>query len=310
MMTIDHHQTVLIAEAIEALAIKPDGFYVDATFGRGGHSQAILAALNDKGRLLAMDKDPQAIAYAKQNFAADPRFEIVQGAFSKLEQVIRERDRVEAVNGILFDLGVSSPQLDEAARGFSFLQSGPLDMRMDPNSGRSAAAWINRAAESEIAAVLKEYGEERFAKRIAKAIVSARKDAPFTTTNQLAEVIKEANPAWEKHKHPATRSFQAIRIFINQELEELTQVLQQSLRVLACGGRLVVIAFHSLEDRIVKHFLRQQAQGNLPAGLPVTEDQLSIRMKRIGGAIKPRMGEVALNPRARSAIMRIGEKIA
>ncbi len=309
-MATDHHQTVLVAEAMEALAIKPDGFYIDATFGRGGHSHGILAALNDKGRLLAMDRDPQAVAYGKQQFADDPRFEIVHAAFSQLQQCLCERHLEGTVDGVLLDLGVSSPQLDEAARGFSFLKSGPLDMRMDTTCGQSAAEWINRAREAEIAAVLKDYGEERFAKRIASAIVSRRKEAPFTTTADLAAVIKAANPAWERHKHPATRSFQAIRIFINNELEEIKQVLQQSLQVLAGGGRLVVIAFHSLEDRIVKQFIRQQSLGNLPAGLPVTEDQLSIQMKRVGRAIKPRMEEIALNPRARSAIMRIGEKTA
>jgi 16S rRNA (cytosine1402-N4)-methyltransferase len=304
------HTTVLLREAVAALIVDPGGFYVDGTFGRGGHSREVLAKLDDSGHLLAMDKDPAAKAHAEQVFSGDRRFEFVQGSFTRLRQAVEERGRLGAVDGILLDLGVSSPQLDEAERGFSFSQEGPLDMRMDPSQGISAADWINRAKESEIAQVLKEYGEERFARRIARAIVAERAEHPIERTNQLAAIVAKAHPAWEVGKHPATRSFLAIRLYINRELEDLEELLGQVVEVLKPGGRLVVISFHSLEDRIVKRFIRRQERGEeLPRGLPVMESQLNRTMKAIGKAIRPVAGEVESNVRARSAIMRVAEKL-
>lgn len=291
------------------LAIKPNGIYLDGTFGRGGHSRAILAQLQ-AGRLIAMDKDPAAIAVAEQLMASDERFSIEAGSFAGLKDVARRHSCLGKVDGILLDLGVSSPQLDEAERGFSFQQDGPLDMRMDPTSGRSAAAWLATASEQEIAGVLKEYGEERFAKRIAAAIVKARLEAPIDTTRRLAAIVAAANPKWEQGKDPATRSFQAIRIFINQELDDLTSCLDDVLEILAPGGRLVVISFHSLEDRIIKRFIREQARGDqYPPDLPITHVQLQVRMKAIGKALRAGADEVRQNPRARSAVMRIAEKL-
>lgn len=305
------HQSVLLTESIEALNIKPDGIYIDGTFGRGGHSQAISEKLSQQGKLIVFDKDPIAIEHAINQYGEDPRVSICHAPFSDMKKHIQALDVEENVDGILLDLGVSSPQLDDATRGFSFIHDGPLDMRMNPQQGISAKDWIAKATENEIASVLKEYGEERFAKRIARAIVSKRKQHAFTRTLQLAEVIKEANPAWEKNKHPATRSFQAIRIFINQELVEVKEVLEQSLDVLKPGGRLVVISFHSLEDRIVKRFLRQQSKGKpLPHKLPVRQEQLEIRMKRVGGAMTANDDELKVNRRARSAVLRVGEKIS
>lgn len=304
------HTTVLLQEAIAALIGDQDGFYVDGTFGRGGHSREILANLNEAGRLLAMDKDPAAQACAEQSFSSDKRFEFVPGSFTGMRQAMKDRDRLGAVDGILLDLGVSSPQLDEAERGFSFSQEGPLDMRMDPSHGLSAAEWIATAKEGEIARVLKEYGEERFSRRIARAIVAAREEHPIERTNQLAGIVAKAHPAWEVGKHPATRSFLAIRLFVNRELEDLEEVLGQVVEMLKPGGRLVVISFHSLEDRIVKRFIRRQARGeDLPRGLPVTEAQLNRTMRAIGKALRPVADEVKNNVRARSAIMRIAEKL-
>jgi 16S rRNA (cytosine1402-N4)-methyltransferase len=304
------HITVLLREAVDALITDPAGFYVDGTFGRGGHSREILTSLSESGRLMAMDKDPAAKAFAEQAFAGDERFEFVPGSFTGLRQAVKDRGRLGAVDGILLDLGVSSPQLDEAERGFSFSQEGPLDMRMDPSQGRSAAEWINIAKDTEIAAVLKEYGEERFARRIARAIVAAREESPIERTNQLAGIVAKAHPAWEVGKHPATRSFLAIRLFINRELEDLEELLGQVVEVLKPGGRLVVISFHSLEDRIVKRFIRRQAKGEeLPRGLPVTEAQLNRTMKAIGKAMRAAPAEVKSNVRSRSAIMRIAEKL-
>jgi 16S rRNA (cytosine1402-N4)-methyltransferase len=303
------HQPVLLEEAIAALAIKPDGIYLDATFGRGGHSAAILAQLNAKGRLLAIDRDPEAVIYAQEKFANEKRFTLFQGAFSQLEQFAKAQNVVGKINGILMDLGVSSPQLDDAQRGFSFLQDGPLDMRMDTASGEPVATWLNRAKEADIAQVLFEYGEERFSRRIARAIVQERQAEPIQTTGRLAEIVKAANPAWEKHKHPATRAFQALRIFINKELTELQTGLEQALTVLACEGRLAVISFHSLEDRLVKQFIRKQTQGEqLPIDLPVVASTLQSKMKNLG-RIKPSAEEVAVNLRARSATLRVAEKL-
>lgn len=304
------HTTVLLREAVSALVVNRDGFYVDGTFGRGGHSREILASLSEQGRLLAMDKDPAAMEVARAEFVRDPRFEFARGSFTGLRQLLASRGDLGAVDGILLDLGVSSPQLDEAERGFSFSRDGPLDMRMDPLQKPSAADWINKAKESEIAKVLKEYGEERFAKRIARAIVAARQEAPIERTHRLAKIVADAHPAWEVGKHPATRSFLAIRLFINRELEDLADVLSQVVEVLRPGGRLVVISFHSLEDRIVKRFIRRQSRGEeLPRGLPVTDDRLNRTMKAVGKAIKPPEEEVRNNVRARSAVMRVAEKL-
>ncbi|MET0027487.1 MAG: 16S rRNA (cytosine(1402)-N(4))-methyltransferase RsmH [Candidatus Thiodiazotropha sp.] len=305
------HLSVLLQPAIEALRIDPNGIYMDATFGRGGHAGRILQELGPRGRLIALDRDPQAVAYGESLFGQDARFQIVQENFAMLADVAKQLGVVGRVDGILMDLGVSSPQLDQAARGFSFTQDGPLDMRMDPSRGRSAAQWLGQAGASEIAQVLKTYGEERFAKRIARAIVEARDEAPLLTTGQLAEVVSRANPAWEKGKHPATRSFQAIRIFINGELDALRQGLESIVDVLSVHGRLAVISFHSLEDRIVKRFMRDQAAGErFPAGVPVTDDQRNPRLKLVAKAIRPDDQEVDSNPRARSAVLRVAERCA
>ncbi len=309
MAHTDTHLPVLFHEALEALNIIPEGVYIDGTFGRGGHSRAILQALGPSGRLLGIDKDPDAIECARHLFADDGRFVIRQGSFAQLEQIAEAAGLVGRVNGVLLDLGVSSPQLDKAERGFSFLHDGPLDMRMDNSSGISAADWLNGAEADEIAQVFKTYGEERFARRIARAIVEARSTQPIQTTGRLAEIVAAANPAWEKGKHPATRCFQAIRIHINRELDDLKACLDQSLRVLAPGGRLAVISFHSLEDRIVKRFMRDAERGEqFPPGIPVTEQQRNSQLRRIGKAIKPSRREVDENPRARSSVLRVAER--
>lgn len=304
------HQTVLLDEAVEALVVDPAGNYIDGTFGRGGHSRQILSQLSSEGRLLGIDKDPDAIAVAEQIANEDKRFQIGHGSFAELAKFVSEWHSPPAVSGVLLDLGVSSPQLDNPERGFSFLQEGPLDMRMNPVAGMSAADWIATAEEKAIADVLWTYGEERFSRRMAKAIITARQQERITTTTQLAKIIAEANPAWEKHKHPATRAFQAIRIYINNELGDLEIALDAALDVLRPGGRLVVISFHSLEDRIVKRFIKKHVKGDeLPAGLPVTADQLNQRLKAIGKAIKPSEQEVDGNVRSRSSIMRVAEKL-
>lgn len=309
-MSQSQHITVLLHEAVDALITNPDGFYVDGTFGRGGHSGLIVSKLGPAGKLLAIDKDLAAIAKANETFAQESRFEIAHDSFASLERLAQERGLVGKIDGILLDLGVSSPQLDEAERGFSFMQDGPLDMRMDQSRGESAADWINTAEEDDIAFVLREYGEEKFAKRMARAIVTERIKTPFTRTAHLASVIKEANPAWEKGKHPATRAFQAIRIYINRELTDLESVLAQAVKVLAPGGRLVVISFHSLEDRLVKRFIRKQEQGDaVPKGLPIFDAQLNKTMRSIGKAIKASDEEVKANVRSRSAVMRVAEKL-
>ncbi len=310
-MTQLHHVTVLLREAVDALVTDLAGFYVDGTFGRGGHSTLILERISDGGRLLGIDKDLAAIAVANERFAQDRRFEIAHGSFAELASLVELRGMTGKIDGVLLDLGVSSPQLDEAERGFSFQNDGPLDMRMDQSRGQSAADWVNTANEEDITYVLKEFGEERFAKRMARAIVLERQTRPFSRTKHLAEVIKEANPAWEKGKHPATRAFQAIRIHVNNELTDLEAVLEQALKVLAVGGRLVVISFHSLEDRVVKRFIRRQELGDpVPRGLPIRDEQLNKRMRSCGKAIKASDGEVDANVRSRSAIMRVAEKIS
>jgi 16S rRNA (cytosine1402-N4)-methyltransferase len=305
------HDSVLLQPSIEALKIDPAGIYIDGTFGRGGHSRQILHSLGEQGQLLAIDKDPEAVAYARKRFAQDARFRIVQESFAMLAEVSERAGLMGRVNGILLDLGVSSPQLDQAERGFSFTKDGPLDMRMDPASGISAAEWLAQAEMKQIAEVLKTYGEERHAKRIARAIVEARVRAPISTTMQLAEIVSMANPSWEKNKHPATRSFQGIRIYINSELDALQRVLKSVIDVLAIGGRLVVISFHSLEDRIVKRFMRDQAKGDrFPPGVPVTQESLQPRLRLVGKAVRSSEDEIATNPRARSAILRVAERFS
>lgn len=310
------HITVLLNEAVDGLALKERGIYIDGTFGRGGHSRLILSKLSDNGRLIAIDRDPRAITEA--NKIQDERFHIEHNSFSAIPEICEKLGLIGKVDGILLDLGVSSPQLDEAERGFSFMKDGPLDMRMDTTQGLSASEWLQQVSESDLAWVLKTFGEERFAKRIASAIVNYNKSAqqngsePLTRTLQLAELIAQSVPFKDKHKHPATRSFQAIRIFINAELDELESVLQSALSVLAPEGRLSIISFHSLEDRMVKHFMRKQSKGeSLPKGLPLREDQIkrSQTLKTIGKAIMPSEEEQANNPRSRSAVLRVAEKI-
>ncbi len=284
---------------------------MDCTFGRGGHSRAILECLGTGGRLLVFDKDPEAVACAREIASRDPRVECIRSGFGALGHELEQRGICGRVDGIFFDLGVSSPQLEDARRGFSFVREGELDMRMDPDSGIGAAEWINRAGEKEIARVLFEYGEERHSRRIARAIVRARQKTPITGTTQLAEIVAAANPSWEKDKHPATRSFQGIRIYINNELEELRTGLSAAFDCLRIGGRLLVISFHSLEDRIVKRFLRDLARYDpYPRDLPVPAAELQPRLRLVGKLTIPGEAEVRQNPRARSARLRIGEKLA
>lgn len=305
------HQPVLLQESLTGLAIKPDGIYVDGTFGRGGHSRAILEKLSEHGRLLAIDKDLEAVAYANEHFSKDQRFKLCHGSFANITEFAREAGVYGQIDGILLDLGVSSPQFDDSERGFSFMKEGPLDMRMNTQQILSAAVFVNNADVDDMIHVFREYGEERFARRIANAIVEERAKAPITTTQEFAEIVKKANPRWEKHKHPATRVFQAVRIHINNELDELKLFLEKSVDVLAVGGRLVIISFHSLEDRLVKQFMRIKEQGvPLPRGLPVRSVSEDKCFKRVGKAIKPSDVEIQHNIRSRSAILRIGEKLA
>jgi 16S rRNA (cytosine1402-N4)-methyltransferase len=302
---------VLLQEAVEALAIQPGGTYVDATFGRGGHSREILARLGGAGRLIALDRDPQAIAAGRE--MNDARLTLVHAAFSELGAVLDSLEGLAAkrVEGILLDIGMSSPQLDQAERGFSFRSDGPLDMRMDTSRGQTAADWLEQATQTEIERVIKNYGEERFAHAIAKALVAARGECSIATTRQLATLVEKAVRTREPGQHPATRSFQAIRIHVNQELEELSLALPQCVTHLAPGGRLAVISFHSLEDRIVKRFLREQSQPpQLPKRLPVRSAEMPRPLLRlVGKAQFPQPAEVAANPRARSAVLRVAEKI-
>ena len=304
------HQSVLLQQSIHALAIRANGFYVDGTFGRGGHSQAILDKLDENGRLLAFDQDPEAIATGNALMEKDTRFEIVHSGFEHLNQVLVERDKLHQVNGILFDLGVSSPQLDKGERGFSFMRDGKLDMRMNPEQGESVAQWLAHAKEKELADVLYQYGEERHSRRIAKAIIMRREQKPFTHTLDLAQVIKVAHPRWKIGKHPATQSFQALRIFINRELDQLDQVLPQTLDALTQGGRLAIISFHSLEDRRVKRFIRRQTKGDeYPLDLPILAQELNQTLRTLGKAQRASKDEQHDNPRARSAILRIAERL-
>jgi 16S rRNA (cytosine1402-N4)-methyltransferase len=306
------HITVLLEEAVEALAVRADGCYLDGTFGRGGHSRRILQNLGPDGRLLGFDKDPQAIATGQALAAEDGRFVIVQRSFAELGSEALERGLAGKISGVLLDLGVSSPQLDDPERGFSFMNDGPLDMRMDPSRGISAAEFVNTAPAEDIARVFKEYGEERFARRMAGAVVARRETQPFERTADLAEVLKVANPAWEKGKNPATRAFQGLRIHVNNELGDLEAGLDAALENLEVGGRLVVISFHSLEDRIVKLFMRKLVKGeadNMPRNLPIRHQAFEPRIKIIGKAQFASDDETRANPRSRSAVMRVAEKL-
>jgi 16S rRNA (cytosine1402-N4)-methyltransferase len=307
----DLHRPVLLDEVLDALQIKQDGLYVDGTFGRGGHAAAILERLQGQGRLLAFDKDPEALTYAANRFPNESRLIMRRGSFRNLGSVVAELGWQGKVDGVLLDLGVSSPQLDDAARGFSFLNEGSLDMRMNPQEGVSAADWLAKASAEEIADVLWKYGEERCSRRIARAVVSRRETDLICTTRQLAELIAAAVPGRERKKHPATRSFQAIRIFINHELEDLEAVLPQVVKALAPGGRLAVISFHSLEDRLVKRFIREEQRGpQLPPDLPVMPEAFTPRLRAVGKAIRASDSEVQANPRARSATLRVAERAA
>lgn len=303
------HQPVMLEEALAGLAVREDGVYVDCTFGRGGHSRAILDRLGPEGRLIALDKDPEAVASTEAGkLAQDVRFTLIHADFSRLQEIVETMGYGGKIDGVLMDLGVSSPQLDNPERGFAFLRDGPLDMRMDPTAGVSAADWLARAGEREIAEVIQRYGEERFARRIARAIVETRRHQLLTRTRQLVELIERSVPVQERHKHPATRTFQALRIHINRELQCLEAVLAQVVEILAPGGRLVTIAFHSLEDRIIKRFIRTQSRGTpLPKGLPVTGMPSPLPLKALGKK-RPGALEVASNPRARSAVLRIAER--
>ncbi|MGH8686848.1 MAG: 16S rRNA (cytosine(1402)-N(4))-methyltransferase RsmH [Burkholderiales bacterium] len=300
------HHPVLAAEAITALALRPDGIYVDGTFGRGGHSRLILERLGPRGRLIALDRDPQAVSAASA--IADRRFSITQSPFSALPQVLQDQGAAQ-VQGMLFDLGVSSPQLDDPARGFSFRADGPLDMRMDPSQGLSAAEWLAAAEKNQIEEVIRGYGEERFAKQVAAAIVAARRHAPIRTTRQLADLVGAAVRTREPGQDPATRTFQALRIFVNRELEEVSLMLPRAAAGLAPGGRLAVIAFHSLEDRLVKRFLQACARPTLPRDLPIrARDMPEPQLRIVGKPVRASAAETAVNPRARSAVLRAAER--
>lgn len=308
------HQPVLLHEAIQALNVRPDGSYLDGTFGRGGHASEILKLLDPTGYLIALDRDPEAIMFAKTRFADYPQFCCEQRNFSELLTVVSEHQLLGKLQGVLLDVGVSSPQLDAPERGFSFRHNGPLDMRMESSTGISASAWLAQVSEAELAEVIKTLGEERYHRRIAKAIIAARSSAAITQTGQLADIIKAALPRYESDQHPATRTFQAIRIYINDELNALQSALDQSVQVLAAGGRLVIISFHSLEDRLVKRFMRRQAKGReLPPDLPVTAAQQAAvqgATLKIIARVRPNDDEILNNPRARSATMRVAERLA
>ena len=303
------HRPVLLNEAVDALNIQPDGKYLDGTFGRGGHSRAILARLSKEGCLLSLDRDPEAVAAGKEELGDDPRFSIVQGDFADMERFVREWGVEEGLDGILLDIGVSSPQLDNPERGFSFMEDGPLDMRMNPLRGVSAKEWLAEASERELTRVFREFGEERHARRIARSIVLARQKQRLETTGQLARLIEETTGRREQNKHPATRCFQAIRIVINDELAQLARGLEEAIKLLRPGGRLVVISFHSLEDRLVKRTIREAARpGRVRRNIPQHPD-LEPVLRPIGRAIKASATELSVNPRARSAVMRVAEKL-
>lgn len=309
-MTQSAHFSVLLEESVDALIGDLNGAYIDGTFGRGGHSRAILQRLTPNGRLIGFDKDPQAVAVGQELQQQDKRFRIEHCSFAQMVDVARRENLLGGFDGVLLDLGVSSPQLDDAERGFSFMHDGPLDMRMNTSTGHSAADWVNSASEEQIIKVLRDYGEERFARRMARAILARRAQKPFTRTKELADVITEANPRWEREKHPATRAFQAIRIEVNNELGDLEQVLKQALDALKPGGRLVVISFHSLEDRIVKRFFKDQVRGKqFPKGIPVSDEMLEQTMAIVSKPVKASDQEVELNRRSRSAVMRVAQKL-
>jgi 16S rRNA (cytosine1402-N4)-methyltransferase len=312
-MTIESagvHETVLLDEAVEQLVTVAGGTYVDATFGRGGHSKKICAVLNDGGKLLGIDKDLVAIETAEALFKGNEKFSIAHGSFAEISQHL-DALGVQSVHGVLADLGVSSPQLDNAERGFSFMNDGPLDMRMNTQEGISASKWLASVSIEELTKVLKDYGEEKYPGRIARAIVEEGVLHPITTTLQLAKIVSDANPSWEKSKHPATRTFQAIRIKVNNELGDLERFLEDASSRLLIGGRLVVISFHSLEDRIVKRFMRDKAKGvTPPPGIPILEKDIIRNFKLVGKAYKPSNDEIERNVRSRSAVMRVLEKVA
>jgi len=305
------HITVLLHEAVDALEIKPDGIYVDGTFGYGGHSRLILERLGKNGRLIAFDKDLSAVTEGR--IIKDAGFHIVHSRFSRIQEELQKLG-VSRVDGVLLDLGVSSPQLEDASRGFSFRLNGPLDMRMDTSQGQTATEWIASVSEAQLGEVIKNYGEERFAKRIARAVVATRSRQPIVTTLQLAEIVATAVRSRKQNQNPATRTFQAIRIYLNQELEELSLSLPQCVELLNPGGRLVIISFHSLEDRIVKRFMRAAANPDLlPRRLPIRNKEMQNfspqKLRLVGKAVRPRENEVTINPRARSAVMRVAERI-
>jgi len=309
----DAHAPVLHDEVIAALAIRPDGNYVDGTYGRGGHARSILALLGERGRLIVMDRDPQAIEDARQRLGGDSRVTIIHDDYANLYRQLADLGLLEQIDGILLDLGVSSPQLDDAARGFSFQRNGPLDMRMNPQAGQSAAAWLRQAEEAEIARVLWEYGEERHSRRIARKIVAVRDRQAIDDTATLAGLIGEVLPRSRRERHPATRSFQAIRIHVNQELAQLQQFLDSVLDILRIGGRLLVISFHSLEDRLVKRFFRRHSSRPVPPrGLPLRESEIDsvVRLRLVGKPVKAGDDELESNPRARSAVLRVAERAA
>jgi 16S rRNA (cytosine1402-N4)-methyltransferase len=310
-LTSSPHQSVLLDEAVQALVGSPSGIYIDATFGRGGHSEKILSKLDSDARLLAIDRDEEAVAFGREKFAAEPRIEFALSSFSNLKTLVVERNWQGKLSGVLLDLGVSSPQLDQAERGFSFQRSGPLDMRMSQHRGETAADWINRAGDEEIADVLWNYGEERFSRRIARAILREREIEPITTTTRLAEIVRASIPGFDPKKDAATRTFQAIRIFINDELGEVATLLEDVVDLLAPGGRLVVISFHSLEDRLVKRFIRAQSTApRIHRDIPVrNEIAAPVKLKSLGGAIKASQSEIDLNTRSRSAVMRVAERL-
>lgn len=308
-MPVSGHEPVMTREVVQALNVRTDGTYVDATYGRGGHTRAILSQLGPAGRVLAIDRDPEAGRYAQRMSETESRLTFVQSPFSELSKIVSSHGLVYRVTGLVLDLGVSSPQLDSHQRGFSFKGDGPLDMRMNPEVGADAADWLNSATEEQLCRCLRELGEERFARRIARAVVAVRDSRPLTRTTELAEIVVRAVPTREPGKHPATRTFQAIRMHVNEELDQLKSVLPQALHVLEAGGRLAVISFHSLEDRIVKQFMRQAATGDhYPPDLPVTQDQIRPELKVLTKPLRPGTAEREANPRARSAVLRVAEK--
>ena len=310
-MSSNEHVPVLLGPVLEGLDIKKDGCYVDGTFGRGGHSGEILKQLNAKGRLIGIDRDPDAIASAPSSLTDDPRFELVRGELAQLQSIIAEKNLSGEVDGLLYDLGVSSPQLDEAHRGFSFLRDGPLDMRMDPDSGTSARDWLASVDERGLKHVLRVYGEETHATRIARAILAARESSPIRTTKELADLVEAAVPGKVRaqRKHPATKTFQAIRIYINGELEQLEAVLEQSVDALRQGGRLCVISFHSLEDRMVKRFMRSaSSEPEQYRGMPSMPEELRPKLKTVGKVVVANDAEIEMNRRSRSARLRIAER--